>query len=157
MSDFIDLLILRGIFTWYSEVVCFIIYENSISINPTTFYNWFKKFKSELMPKCNKDVQIFLPKPKEKKLPLRVVDENIARNVLKVYERLVNENYYDFYDFGCFTYDLLDELDLIPFTTQQKIELMNKSRVAFKQSISNKNKDIKLALSKKRQSGSELN
>mgnify|MGYP001139073957 CR=1 FL=1 len=113
-------------------------------INPTTFYQWFKRFKWELIPKTNKAIEKFLPKPKEIVRQQREVDESILNTLMDVYFELVTEGTYNFYDFGSIAYNLLDELGIIPFTTEQKIELMSESRVAFRKTVLNKNRKLTL-------------
>jgi N-glycosylase/DNA lyase len=113
-------------------------------INPTTFYNWLKFFKSQLMPPINQEMQKYMPKPNETKITQQEVDKRIADKLCDVYEKLCNEGTYDYYDLGNIGYNLLDELELLKLSIEEKHVLIAKSREHFKASIEKRNKDLTL-------------
>lgn len=114
-------------------------------LNASTFYNWLKKFRYELLPPINQRVAKYLPNPEEKPaLSQQEADRLTAINLLNAFKKLKEEKVYDFYDFGNLGYKLLERLDMLKLSNEEKFALIDKSKAKFKATLSDRNNELLL-------------
>lgn len=107
-----------------------------------TFYKWLKDFKYDIFSKAFKEVSKYLPKEEEKPTPKREMHQQIAKTIYDVYWDLCINGVYEFYDIGNVAYNFLDEIGLIPFTTEERLKMLEQSRNYFRRHLSNKNREL---------------
>jgi hypothetical protein len=111
-------------------------------INVATLYQWLEKYKNEIIPEMNKEIHANLPKPLEieTKVDLKAFDFTLVetiKNILIGEIELTNYN-----DYGNIHYNLLDKLNLIHFTTDEKMEIFNRAKDVVKYNLTKKNIEL---------------
>lgn len=105
------------------------------------FYTWIKKYLGTTKLKANKSL-IALDVPKE--ITVTPKEKKERRNkwlesIFLFYDRFVIDGIYDFYDTDNMFYNILKELELIPFTKAQK----NKCYLQARENVINKHDPLK--------------
>ena len=111
-------------------------------INVATLYQWLEKYKNEIIPEMNKEIHANLPKPLEieTKVDYKAFDFTLVetiKNILVGEIELTNYN-----DYGNIHYNLLDKLNLIHFTTDEKMEIFNRAKDVVKYNLTKKNIEL---------------
>jgi len=111
-------------------------------INVATLYHWLEKYKNEIIPEMNKEIHANLPKPLEieTKVDYKAFDFTLVetiKNILVGEIELTNYN-----DYGNIHYNLLDKLNLIHFTTDEKMEIFNRAKDVVKYNLTKKNIEL---------------
>ena len=111
-------------------------------INVATLYQWLEKYKNEIIPEMNKEIHANLPKPLEieTKVDYKAFDFTLVetiKNILVGEIELTNYN-----DYGNIHYNLLDKLNLIQFTTDEKMEIFNRAKDVVKYNLTKKNIEL---------------
>jgi hypothetical protein len=111
-------------------------------INVATLYQWLEKYKNEIIPEMNKEIHDNLPKPLEieTKVDYKAFDFTLVetiKNILVGEIELTNYN-----DYGNIHYNLLDKLNLIHFTTDEKMEIFNRAKDVVKYNLTKKNIEL---------------
>jgi hypothetical protein len=114
-------------------------------VNVVTLYGWLKKYKEEVIPEANKEVNLYIqpaqleePKIDFKKLDLEKVD-----NICSAIELYINDSIYDFNDFGNIHYKFLDNLGYFnSFSETEKDSLKEDAKQLFISDIKNNNLNL---------------
>lgn len=111
-----------------------------MGINVVTLNDFLKKYKTDMLSEANKKVMPhFKDKEDEQEPTEKEIDEKTISIVLEVYETLIKEKKYEFYDIGNLVYKFLEKIGVIYLTEEEKLEILNKSREHFKTSIKKEN------------------
>jgi len=108
-------------------------------INVATLYQWLEKYKNDVIPQINKEIEDNLPKPVEveTKVDFKAFDYSLVETMQKILLGDVELN--SFNDYGNIHYNLLDKLNLIQFTTDEKMEIFNRAKEVVKDKFYKKN------------------
>jgi ribosomal protein S13 len=113
-------------------------------INPTSFGVWLKNFRTELAPKVNAQMKVYLEPEKENVSTIQEKVRAVSEVLCDVHDKFVKENVYEHYDFQNLGYRLLSNLGLIDLSNQQKFDLMKETRGKLKRTFANRNHDLSL-------------
>ena len=79
-------------------------------INTVSFYQWLKKYKSELLPKTFQEVKKFIPQTKqEEDIDKKSLDLEKIENICNVILKYQKDATYDFMDYGNIHFNFLEK------------------------------------------------
>jgi hypothetical protein len=112
-------------------------------LNPKTFYSWLKDYKEKVLDPTISKVYKSLPAPQKTTPNQKEIDEYSKRLVCDVYMKLCKENVYEFNDIGNLIYNFLERIGLINFSSKEKNDIFNESKISLKNEVIKKNDDLK--------------
>jgi hypothetical protein len=108
-------------------------------INVATLYQWLDKYKNEVLPMANGEIYDKMPKPMEieTQVDYKAFDNSLVKTIQNILIGEIELNNYN--DYGNVHYNLLDKLNFIQFTPDEKIEIFNRAKDVVKHNLTKKN------------------
>lgn len=108
-------------------------------LNPKTFYDWLKSYKTKFLHPSIKNITPLIPK-EIPKTPSQEEVFNINKNIIcNFFDEYKKTNNYTFNDFGNMIYDFLNKIGLISFNEEEKAEILKESTSQLKIELANNN------------------
>jgi len=111
-------------------------------LNPKTFYDWLKTYKTKYMFPALKNVLSLLPKKEVTAPSKEEVNKNNKIILCNVFQEYKNTKVYSFNDFGNMIYAFCDRLGLIDISKEQKEKILKESRNQLKIELSDRNEQL---------------
>lgn len=111
-------------------------------LNPKTFYDWLKSYKSKYIIPVTNNVITLIPKKEVPPPPKKDIDANNKIIICNVLQDFIKTKQYTFNDFGNVMYEFLFRLGIINFSKDEKNEILSESRVQLKLELTERNEQL---------------
>lgn len=111
-------------------------------LNPKTFYDWLKSYKSKYITPVTNNVIALIPKKEVPPPPKKDIDANNKIIICNVLQDFIKTKQYTFNDFGNVMYEFLFRLGIINFSKDEKNEILSESRVQLKLELTERNEQL---------------
>jgi hypothetical protein len=113
-------------------------------INPITFYNWIKSYKTELLPKVYLEIKPLLSSSKKQlDFDPKILDKSLASNLLVAFDMFCKNGNHNLFDIGNIHYNFLVKMNCINLTRDEFIECKNKAIGEIKLRLSENNSNFR--------------
>lgn len=111
-------------------------------LNPKTFYDWLKSYKSKYITPVTNNVIALIPKKEVPPPPKKDIDANNKIIICNVLQDFIKTKQYTFNDFGNVMYEFLFRLGIINLSKDEKNEILSESRVQLKLELTERNEQL---------------